>query len=78
MLQFIIFIIFFAGRAPMRPYRITVPARRTLRLRLRDLAAPSPVPRDGDFWSVFEPGVPSVVQHTRRGSRHGAVRATPR
>jgi hypothetical protein len=58
------FIICFAGRDPMRPYHITVPARRTLHLRFNDLAAPSPVPRDGDFSSAFESDVPIVVQHT--------------
>jgi sensory rhodopsin transducer len=44
---------FFADRDPMRPYRIMVPAR-----------APLPVPRDRAFSSVFESGVPIVVQHT--------------
>jgi hypothetical protein len=54
---------FFADRDPMRPYRIMVPAR-----------APLPVPRDRAFSSVFESGVPIVVQHTHT---HGSVRAAP-
>ena len=41
--------IFFADRNPVGPYRITVPARRTLHLRFNDLTEPSPVPRDTDF-----------------------------
>ncbi len=45
--------IYFADREPAGPYRITVPARRTLHLRFNDLAEPSPVPRDTDFSSVF-------------------------
>jgi hypothetical protein len=46
--------IFFADREPAGPYRITVPARRTLHLRFNDLVEPSPVPRDTDFSSVFD------------------------
>ena len=57
--------IFFADRDPVGPYRIIVPARRTLHLRFNDLTGPSPVPRDTDFSSVFESDVPIVVQHTR-------------
>lgn len=65
--------IFFADREPAGPYRITVPACRTLHLRFNDLAEPSPVPRDTDFSSVFESDVPIVVQHTRLDSRHAEV-----
>jgi hypothetical protein len=65
--------IFFADREPAGPYRITVPARRTLHLRFNDLVEPSPVPRDTDFSSVFESNVPIVVQHTRLDSRHAEV-----
>jgi hypothetical protein len=63
--------IFFAE--PAGPYRVTVPARRTLHLRFNDLVEPSPVPRDTDFSSVFESNVPIVVQHTRLDSRHAEV-----
>jgi hypothetical protein len=69
----IVLSIFFADREPAGPYRITVPARRTLHLRFNDLAAPAPVPRDTDFSSVFESNVPIVVQHTRLDSRHAEV-----
>jgi hypothetical protein len=65
--------VFFADRDPVGPYRITVPARRTLHLRFSDLTEPSPVPRDTDFSSVFESDVPIVVQHTRLDSRHAEV-----
>ena len=65
--------IFFADRNPVGPYRITVPARRTLHLRFNDLTEPSPVPRDTDFSSVFELDVPIVVQHTRLDLRHAEV-----
>ena len=65
--------VFFADREPVGPYRITVPARRTLHLRFDDLAEPSSVPRDTDFSSVFESDVPIVVQHTRLDSRHAEV-----
>jgi len=65
--------IFFADREPAGPYRVTVPARRTLHLRFNDLVEPSPLPRDTDFSSVFESNVPIVVQHTRLDSRHAEV-----
>lgn len=65
--------LFFVDRDPVGPYLITVPARRTLHLRLNDLTEPSPVPRDTDFSSVFELDVPIVVQHTRLNSRHAEV-----
>jgi hypothetical protein len=65
--------IFFADRDPVGPYRITVPARRTLHLRFNDLTEPQPVPRDTDFSSLFESDVPIVVQHTRLDSRHAEI-----
>ena len=65
--------IFFADRAPVGPYRLTVAARRTLHLRFNDLDNPEPIPRDTDYASVFESDVPIVVQHTRLDSRHAEV-----
>ncbi len=65
--------IFFADRDPAGPYRLTVPARRTLHLRFNDLNDPHPVPRDTDYASVFDSDVPIVVQHTRLDSRHAEV-----
>ena len=46
--------IYFSDREPIGPYRITVPARRTLHLRFNDLTDPQPIPRDTDYSSVFE------------------------
>ena len=57
--------IFFANKEPVGPYRVTVPARRTLHLRFNDLEHPQPIPRDTDYASVFESDVPVIVQHTR-------------
>jgi hypothetical protein len=65
--------IFFANREAAGPYRIVVPARRTLHLRFNDLTDPQPVPRDTDYASVFESDVPIIVQHTRLDSRHAEV-----
>lgn len=59
----------FADRDPAGPYRVTVPARRTLHVRFNDLDDPEPVPRDTDYASVIESDVPIVVQHTRLDSR---------
>lgn len=61
--------IYFADREPAGPYRVTVPARRTLHLRFNDLTDPEQVPKGTDFASVIESDVPIVVQHTRLDSR---------
>ena len=65
--------IFFANRAPVGPYRVTVAAQRTLHLRFNDLEDPLPIPRDTDYASVFESDVPIVVQHTRLDSRRAEL-----
>ena len=65
--------IFFADRDPVGPYRVPVPARRTLHLRFNDLEEPQPVPRDTDYASVFESDEAIIVQHTRLDSRHAEV-----
>jgi hypothetical protein len=61
--------LFFKGREPAGPYRVTVPARRTLHLRFNDLEDPEPVPLATDYASLIESDVPIVVQHTRLDSR---------
>jgi hypothetical protein len=61
--------IYFADREPRGPYRVTVPARRTLHLRFNDLRDPEPILRGTDYSSVIESDVPIVVQHTRLDSR---------
>lgn len=65
--------LYFTDREPVGPYRVTVPARRTLHLRFNDLTDPAPVPRDTDYSSVIESDVPIVVQHTRLDSRQQAL-----
>ncbi len=61
--------IFFADREPAGPYRVVVPARRTLHLRFNDLHDPEPIPEATDYASVIEADVPIVVQHTRLDAR---------
>lgn len=61
--------VFFSDREPAGPYRVTVPARRTLHVRFNDLKDPEPVPPDTDYASLIESDVPIVVQHTRLDSR---------
>jgi hypothetical protein len=53
--------LFFACREPVGPYRVSVPARRTLHLRFNDLTDPEPVPRDTDYATLIESTVPIVV-----------------
>jgi hypothetical protein len=65
--------LFFKDRDPVGPYRVTVPARRTLHLRFNDLDDPEPVPRETDYASVFQSDVAIVLQHTRLDSRRPAL-----
>ncbi|MCY7338698.1 MAG: hypothetical protein LH465_01885 [Sphingomonas bacterium] len=61
--------IYFVDHVPVGPYRVVVPAQRTLRLRFNELDDPEPVPRDTDYASLIVSDVPIVVQHTRLDSR---------
>jgi len=65
--------LYFKDREPVGPYRVTVPALRTLHLRFNDLEDPAPVPRDTPYASVIESDLPIVVQHTRLDSRQPAL-----
>lgn len=65
--------VFFTDRPPAGPYRITVPARRTLHLRFNALNDPEPIPTDTDYASVIESDLPIVVQHTRLDSRQAEL-----
>lgn len=61
--------VYFTDREPAGPYRITVPARRTVHVRFNDLRDPEPVPAGKDYASVIRSDVPIVVQHSRLDSR---------
>jgi hypothetical protein len=61
--------VYFADRGPAGPYRMTVPAKRTLHVRFNELTNPETVPTGTDYASVIESNVPIVVQHTRLDSR---------
>ena len=65
--------IYFSDREPAGPYRLTVPARRTVHLRFNELTDPEPVPVDTDYSSVIVSDVPVVVQHTRLDSRQAEL-----
>jgi hypothetical protein len=61
--------VYFTDREPAGPYHVTVPARRTVHLRLNELRDPEPIPPDTPFASMIESDEPIVVQHTRLDSR---------
>jgi hypothetical protein len=61
--------IYFKDKEPVGPYKIKVPARRTLHLRFNNLKDPEIIPRDTDYSSLIESDIPVVVQHTRLDSR---------
>jgi hypothetical protein len=61
--------IFYSDREPVGPYKVTVPARRTLHQRFNDLTDPEPIPKATNYASVIVSDVPIVVQHTRLDSR---------
>lgn len=62
-------VVYYEDREPVGPYRVTVPARRTLHLRFNALVDPEPIPTETPFASVISSDVPIVVQHTRLDSR---------
>ena len=61
--------IYYEDRDPAGPYRVTLPARRTLHLRFDKLTDPEPIPRDTAYASLIESDQPIIVQHTRLDSR---------
>jgi hypothetical protein len=61
--------IYFTDKEPVGPYKLKVPAKRTMHLRFNSLEDPEEVPRDTDYASVIKSDVPVVVQHTRLDSR---------
>jgi hypothetical protein len=65
--------LFFENREPVGPYRVKVPARRTLHLRFNDLSDPALVPRDTSYASLIEASAPLIVQYTRLDSRQPAM-----
>jgi len=64
--------VYFKDREPAGPYRVTVPAQRTLHVRFNELDDPEEIPHDTEYASVIESDVPIVVQHTRLDSRQDA------
>jgi hypothetical protein len=65
--------VFFADREPAGPYRLVVPARRTLHLRFNELSDPESIPVNTSYSSLIESDRPVVVQHTRLDSRQPAL-----
>ena len=61
--------IYYSDREPVGPYKLTVPARRTLHQRFNDLKDPEPIPKATNYASTIVSDVPIVVQHTRLDSR---------
>lgn len=61
--------VFFTDREPAGPYRVTVPARRSIHLRFNELTEPEPIPLGAEYSTLLESNVPIVVQHTRLDSR---------
>lgn len=65
--------LYFTDRDPAGPYRLTVPAQRTVHLRFDELEDPEPVPRETDYASVFSASEAVVVQHSRLDARLGSL-----
>ncbi|HWC47787.1 MAG TPA: sensory rhodopsin transducer [Solirubrobacterales bacterium] len=65
--------VFFSDRDPAGPYKLVVPALRTVHMRFNDLEDPEPIPRDTSYAAVIESDQPIVVQHTRLDSRQPAL-----
>lgn len=63
---------YFTDRDPAGPYRVVVPGRRTLHVRINELSDPEPIPAGTEYALVIVSDVPIVVQHTRLDSRQEA------
>jgi hypothetical protein len=61
--------LYFSDREPAGPYRLAVPARRTVHQWINRLEDPEPVPIATDYAMLVESDVPIVVQHTRLDTR---------
>jgi hypothetical protein len=61
--------LYFSDREPVGPYRLTVPARRTVHQWINRLEDPEPVPIATDYAMLVESDAPIVVQHTRLDTR---------
>lgn len=59
----LLIMVYYSNRAPVGPYRITIPAGRMTRIRLNTLEDPEPLLRATDYASTIESDVPIVVQH---------------
>src|SRR4051794_20666555 len=59
---------FFADREPAGPFRVTVPARRTLHVRINELRDPEQIPPATEYALSIVSDVSIVVQHTRLDS----------
>ncbi|HVV05939.1 MAG TPA: sensory rhodopsin transducer [Puia sp.] len=64
--------VYFADRVPAGPFKINVPAKRTLHMRFNDLCDPEKIPLGTSYSSVFVSDVPVVIQFTRLDSRQNA------
>ena len=65
--------LFLADREPAGPFRMKVPARRTMHLRFDNLRDPETVPRDTDYASVIASSELVIVQHTRLDSSNPSI-----
>jgi len=63
--------IFYEDRAPGGPYLVTIPAQRTIQLRLNDLKNPEPIPSGRAYSAVIKSDVRVLVQHTRQDPHQG-------
>ena len=55
--------VYYSHRAPVGPYRITIPAQRMKRILFNVLEDPEPLLCATDYASTIESDVPIVVQH---------------
>jgi hypothetical protein len=65
----VVLTVYFSDRDPAGPYRLQVPAERTLHQRTNQLEDPETVPPGQDYSLLVQSDVPVIVQHTRLDSR---------
>ena len=61
--------LYYGNRAPVGPYKITIPARRVRKVRCNDLIDPEAPPLNTDYAAVIRSDVPVILQFSRLDSQ---------
>jgi hypothetical protein len=64
--------VYYGDRAPVGPYRLSLPGERVRHVRFNDLIDPEPLPLDTPYAALIRASAPIVVQLNRRDTSQAA------